>query len=249
MMQFVDPRIFEGQLESLKVKVNYPLFLVAAADEKKSKSNMFQKAFKEDFERQSIRKKPARLEASREAASKLRAAKKQKPEEPKDKQMLSGGFFSSRDSHKLDMGKFQETDKLPFAHAGPQDAPAGKSRYVEDKENFRIRFQSARSSRSLRRRRPGRRDRARGRLRAAEQGAAAQARRRGAGSRAAGGPAVHEARQVRDLGAERTGGERAVPVLGARRRLQTGGPGRRGAVLHLLHEPAQRGVPGLRARR
>ncbi len=107
---------------------------------------MFQKAHKEDFELQSIKqKKTVKPEAVREASSKYRITKKNKPEEVKDKQMLSGGFFSSRDSHKLDVGKFQDSDKLPFAQHVPHEPQDKKNKFVEDKENFRIRFQSARS--------------------------------------------------------------------------------------------------------
>jgi hypothetical protein len=105
---------------------------------------MFQKAFKEDFEKESIKRKVGKPGPGTEAASKYRITKKNKPEEPKEKQ-LSGGFFSSRDANKLDLGKYQDSDKLPFAQGGPQELPDKKSRYVEDKENFRIRFQSASS--------------------------------------------------------------------------------------------------------
>ena len=49
-LQFVDPRILEMKTQDLKIKINYPLFL------KKSKSNMFQKAIREDFESQGLKK-------------------------------------------------------------------------------------------------------------------------------------------------------------------------------------------------
>jgi hypothetical protein len=113
---------------------------------------MFQKALKEDFERQSIKKAPrARKrrgpspEASKEAGSKYRITKKSKPEPAMDKQALSGGFFSSRDSHKLEPGQCQDSDKLPFAQHSPNEPQDRPSRYAADKDNFRVRFQSARS--------------------------------------------------------------------------------------------------------
>ena len=49
MMQFVDPRIFEGQLESLKVKVNYPLFLVRLCDVEKIKKQYVSEGFQGGF--------------------------------------------------------------------------------------------------------------------------------------------------------------------------------------------------------
>lgn len=101
MMQFVDPRIFESKIDSLKIKVNYPLFL------KKSKSNIFQKAHKEDLERGNLQAQPKnsqkntpeKISASKYQITKKKLKKDKKPTvDTRDRQMVSGGFFSSRGS-------------------------------------------------------------------------------------------------------------------------------------------------------
>lgn len=96
MLQFVDAKLFEDKLDPLKIKVNYPLFL------KKSKSNMFQKAMKEDFESQKM-KDPTKT-AKQETYSKFQITKKKIKKEKekaaaaenKDRNLISGGFYSSR---------------------------------------------------------------------------------------------------------------------------------------------------------
>lgn len=93
MMQLVDPRVLEDKIDPLKIKVNYPLFL------KKSKSNMFQKALKEDFEkREQIRNSPIKPTSKYQITKKKIKGKKDIKENTanKDGQLLSGGFFSSR---------------------------------------------------------------------------------------------------------------------------------------------------------
>lgn len=92
LSQFVDSRIIEDKADPLKIKVNYPLFL------KKSKSNMFQKAIREDFEKE--KQKIASAEDKKNERfriTKKKASEGKKPsQDTLDRNMLSGGFFSSR---------------------------------------------------------------------------------------------------------------------------------------------------------
>lgn len=84
----------------LKIKVNYPLFL------KKSKSNMFERAMKEDFDNQKMvikagplgKKSSEKDKAIRTSKGVLgsKAAINSKDSSSREKFQLSGGFFSSR---------------------------------------------------------------------------------------------------------------------------------------------------------
>lgn len=48
---FVDKKVVDmTESDALRIKVNYPLYLVHFSHEKRSKDNMFEKAIKEDFE-------------------------------------------------------------------------------------------------------------------------------------------------------------------------------------------------------
>jgi hypothetical protein len=117
-LQFVDPRILEMKTPDLKIKINYPLFL------KKSKSNMFQKAIREDFESHGLKGERAggkqasgttanpqagglqlqenlkKSEKLKQQQNKGKGAAGDKPDAgpstAKENILSSGGFYSSR---------------------------------------------------------------------------------------------------------------------------------------------------------
>ncbi len=84
----------------LKIKVNYPLFL------KKGKSNMFERAMKEDFDNQKMITKKGPLGKKSKMKEKdirtnkgvlgAKGASNNKESSSREKFQLSGGFFSSR---------------------------------------------------------------------------------------------------------------------------------------------------------
>ena len=112
---------------------------------------MFQKAFKEDFDAEKMKKqkKEAREKISEITtvnSTKFKISKRKNPPEvQKDKNMLSGGFFSSRENHEY--SNPVDSEKLSFGGTFKfENTPqVEKNKMVSlDKDRLRLRFQSAR---------------------------------------------------------------------------------------------------------
>lgn len=152
-IQFVDPKILEMKTQDLKIKINYPLFL------KKSKSNMFQKALREDFESQGLKKdktNPSKNDTKKEEPQikqseanlrlleklKQQLSKQQKANAPSQKPVAnpstakenflsSGGFYSSRGGPN-EKPSFSNSNEM----AGGNRFALGKNDQLMIKEHF-----------------------------------------------------------------------------------------------------------------